>query len=167
MASPTPSAASETLSPERREQLLERAQKWAEQDPDPETQAQLRAMIEAQDFTSLRDAVDGELEFGTAGLRAIVGPGPNKMNSAVIRRATKAVAEQLEATLANAKQHPVVLGADARLSSPKFLEDTASVFVAAGFSVRYFEGPVSTPLVAYAGRARCRASSGRGAGGAR
>jgi len=135
----------------KKSSLIDTARRWAAADPDPETARALTALCDAGDVAELRELMGGELEFGTAGLRAVVGPGSLRMNVAVIRRTTRAVAEHL---LAERRDEPplVVVGCDARNSSPRFLEETVQVLVAAGIPVRYFEEPVATPIAAYASR---------------
>jgi len=127
---------------------LEAAHSWISGDPDPSTRAELQGVIDSGDLDDLTDRMNGTLEFGTAGLRGIVGAGSNRMNRAVIIRATRGVADHLLATGPGL----VVVGRDARLSSPQFLEDTLAVLAAAGIPVRYFTEPVATPVVAYAAR---------------
>lgn len=124
---------------------------WIAGDPDAETAAQLSAMLAGKDYPALIEHVDGELEFGTAGLRAVVGPGPLRMNTAVIRRTTHGVAQYLLTQYPGRTPH-VVVGCDARLSSPGFLVDTVSVLTANGVKVSYFEEPTATPIVAYVAR---------------
>ncbi len=132
--------------------LLERARAWAAGDPDPSTQAELNALIAAEDFTELAERMHGDLEFGTAGLRGIVGAGSARMNLAVVIRTTRALAEQLLARAHDARTLPVVIGCDARLDSTRFADAAARVLVAAGIPVKRFQEPVPTPFVAYAVR---------------
>ncbi|MCC6216432.1 MAG: phospho-sugar mutase [Polyangiaceae bacterium] len=131
--------------------LLARARAWIDQDPDPETRAELEALVARGDLAELAERFR-ELDFGTAGLRGVVGAGPARMNRAVIRRATAAAAAHLHARVTDTRSLPVVLGFDARASSRAFAEEAAGVLVAAGIPVRYFPEPVPTPLVAYAAR---------------
>ncbi|HTM45990.1 MAG TPA: phospho-sugar mutase [Polyangiaceae bacterium] len=134
--------------------LIGAARAWCDADPDPQTAAELRDLIDRGDLAALHSCMGGELEFGTAGLRAAVGPGSLRMNRAVIRRATLAVAQHVKAREPGATL-PIVVGADARNSSRGFLEDTVGVLVAQGLRVRYFNEPVPTPLVAFAARQLC------------
>jgi phosphomannomutase len=125
---------------------------WREGDPDPETCAELDALLEAGDDAALRERFATPLEFGTAGLRGIVGAGPARMNRAVVIRTTRALAEYLEARVPDADALAVVVGRDARLSSQTFFDDVVRVLARAGIPVRYFDDPVPTPLVAFAAK---------------
>lgn len=133
--------------------LLDRARAWLAQDPDPETREVLGGLIEQNALAELRALFGGELEFGTAGLRGVVGPGPLRMNRANVIRTTRAVAEHVLARKLDPRSRPVVVGHDARLSSPRFAADAVGVLLAASLPVRAFAEPVPTPLVAHAARA--------------
>lgn len=132
------------------EARLVEAQRWSEHDPEPSDRAQVEDWIRTRDREQLERHFGAMLEFGTAGLRGAVGPGPGAMNRAMIRITTRAVADYLLKHEPEAHSKPVVLGYDARLSSRAFAEEAAGVLVAAGLSVRYYSEPVPTPLVAYA-----------------
>ena len=124
---------------------------WIEGDPDPETRAELNRIIDAGAVEDLADRMAGTLRFGTAGLRGVVAAGSNRMNRAVVIRATRGLADYL--TKADSPdERPVVVGFDARPSSRGFMEDAVGVLVSAGIPVRYFVDPTPTPLVAYAAR---------------
>lgn len=127
------------------------ALEWIAGDPDPETRAELQAIVDAGDEDELEDRVGATLRFGTAGLRGKVEAGPNRMNRATVIRASKGLADYLMATTPE-DRGPVVVGRDARLSSPVFMDDAVAVLVAAGLTVRFFPDPTPTPLVAYAAR---------------
>jgi len=133
--------------------LIERARAWAAADPDPVTQAELTQLIEKGDSSELAERMSGELEFGTAGLRGVVGAGSLRMNLAVVRRVTRALADYLLAHVPDARALPVVIGGDARLDSERFADEAARVLLAAGIPVKRFREPVPTPFVAYAVRA--------------
>lgn len=133
--------------------VIERARAWAASDPDPQTRAELEALIQAENQAELAERMHGDLEFGTAGLRAVVGAGSARMNLAVVTRITRALAEQLLSRAHDARTLPVVVGCDARLDSQRFADAAARVLLAAGIPVRRFLEPVPTPFVAYAVRA--------------
>ena len=132
--------------------LIERATLWADSDPDPETRADVEALVGAADLERLHELFDAELTFGTAGLRGEVGPGPNRMNRAVVIRTTRGLADHLLAREGASPDRPVVVGFDARPTSRRFAEDAAGVLAAAGLAVIYFGDPTPTPLVAFAAK---------------
>ncbi|HSR15897.1 MAG TPA: hypothetical protein VLL51_09105, partial [Gemmatimonadales bacterium] len=135
--------------------LGEAARAWIAGDPDPETRRELEAVLAAGDAAGLAERMGGTLRFGTAGIRGAVGAGSNRMNRAVVIRTTAGLAAYLLAR----GPGPVVVGFDGRLSSPVFAQDTVAVLAAAGLPVRFFDEPVPTPLVAFAGpRLGARAS---------
>ncbi|MDR1118681.1 MAG: phospho-sugar mutase [Bifidobacteriaceae bacterium] len=137
-------------------------QHWIDHDPDPATQTQLAATLaraEAGDpaaQTELEDAFAGELEFGTAGLRGLTGPGPNRMNRAVVIRAAAGLMAYLKDGIGQgglAGGPPkVVIGYDARHGSAAYAKDTAAVVVAAGGRALLWEQTCPTPLLAFAVR---------------
>jgi len=134
--------------------LIERARAWADEDPDPQTRAELLDLIErAADPVVLADLEDrfrGTLEFGTAGLRGALGAGPNRMNRVVVTRAAAGLAAYLRDTGATG---PVVIGFDARHNSDVFARDTAEVMTGAGIEALVMPRPLPTPLLAFAIRA--------------
>ena len=133
-------------------ELIDRARSWIAQDPDPQTRAELEAVIESGDTAELEARMNTELEFGTAGIRGKVGAGPGRMNRAVIMRTTYGLARFLESSVGHEGPGRVVVGFDARPSSPQFAEDTAAVLAAAGIPVLFFPEPTPTPIVAYAAK---------------
>ena len=136
---------------------VSRAREWIEADPDPTTKAELERIIKSGDREELEDRMNGTLTFGTAGIRGVVEAGSNRLNRAAIIRTTAGLAEYLLA-ITTEEDRLVVIGRDARPSSPVFMKDTVGVLVAAGFEVRYFQDPTPTPLVAYAGKKTSRLS---------
>ncbi len=132
--------------------LVERATAWADGDPDPVTAHALRQAIASGDEAELRDLAGHDLAFGTAGLRGEVGPGPNRMNRAVVMRATRGIARHLLDRVDGAAERGVVVGFDARSDSERFAHDVIAVLQAAGLHVRAFLAPTATPLVAFAAR---------------
>lgn len=135
---------------EENEPLLARARAWIAGDSDPATRRELQSLVDARDLRELRERFERPLEFGTAGLRGIVGAGPARLNRAVIVRTTHALVEYLTARVPEARTLPVVVGFDGRHSSREFAEATIGTLAAARIPVRFFENAVPTPLVAYA-----------------
>jgi phosphomannomutase len=133
-------------------EALAAAKAWIEGDPDPETRAELDALVAKDDAKELAERMAGHLTFGTAGLRARVGAGSARMNRATVIRATRGLADFLAAFRDGARSLPVVVGHDARVSSPAFAREVVAVLIGARIPVRWFEDPVPTPLVAYAAR---------------
>ena len=142
--------------------LLDDARTWAAQDPDPATAAALTELVRlAGDGTpaarqELADSFSGTLQFGTAGLRAALGPGPNRMNRVVVRRAAAGFAAFLTEAVAQAApgtRPRAVVGYDARHNSAIFAEETAAVLTAAGVETFLMPSALPTPLLAYAVRA--------------
>jgi phosphomannomutase len=132
------------------EELRTAAEAWLADDPDPETRAELRALLDAGDEAELADRFRGRLEFGTAGLRGAVGAGPMRMNRVVVRRAAAGVAAWLRATEPDAARRGVVIGYDARHKSDVFAADTAAVLAGAGIRALLFPHVVPTPVLAFA-----------------
>ena len=132
------------------EDLLAQAEEWRRRDPDPVTAAELGELIERRDAHQLADRFAGRLEFGTAGLRGILGAGPNRMNRAVVRQTGLGLARYLLAQIADVKSRGVVVARDARRMSRELAEDTAGVLAAQGIPTHVFSDAVPTPLAAYA-----------------
>ncbi|HSN37687.1 MAG TPA: phospho-sugar mutase [Arthrobacter sp.] len=142
--------------------LLGDARAWAAQDPDPATAATLTELVRlAGDGTAaarqeLADSFSGTLQFGTAGLRAALGPGPNRMNRVVVRRAAAGFTAFLTGAVAKAApgtRPRAVVGYDARHNSAIFAEETAAILTAAGVETFLMPAALPTPLLAYAVRA--------------
>lgn len=138
---------------------IEAAKDWVDGDIDANDVAAVQKLVDAGDEAALKVFFAYSTKFGTAGLRELVGPGPGRINRAVIRRTTRAVGEYLAPRGQGASELCVVVGYDARIHSRQFAEETVGVLVALGFRVRYFEDPVPTPLVAYALRAYSAAAA--------
>lgn len=132
--------------------LVARTRAWIEGDPDPDTRDELTRLLAAGDHDELAERMAGTLTFGTAGLRGAVEGGSNRMNRAVVIRATRGLADVLLDRHDGPPTDPVVIGFDARLSSRRFTEDAIGVLTAAGITVRYFDEPAPTPIVAFAAK---------------
>jgi phosphomannomutase len=125
---------------------------WIDDDPDEGDRAELRALLDSGDSgdgAELADRFAGRLTFGTAGLRGAVGAGPNRMNRAVVRATTAAVAGWL---LDGGGTRDVVVGCDARHRSDEFADEVARVLAGAGIRVHLLPRPGPTPLLAFAVR---------------
>ena len=131
-------------------QVTEKAKGWLREGYDAETQAQVRAMLEADDKTELVEAFYKDLEFGTGGLRGIMGAGSNRMNIYTVGAATQGLANYMKKAFSHLDQIKVVVGHDVRNNSRLFAETVANIFSANGFKVYLFEGPRPTPEVSYA-----------------
>lgn len=127
--------------------VIEQAQAWLAQDPDPQTRAELQQFIDTND-DELADCFAGRLQFGTAGLRGKLGPGPNRMNRVVVMQAAAGLAAYLN------QQHPreasIVIGYDARHNSDVFAAATAAIMQGAGINALVLPKPLPTPVLAYA-----------------
>ncbi len=132
------------------EKWTEAARAWIADDPDPGTRAELQAILGRGDLDELRERFGARLEFGTAGLRGVLGAGPNRMNRALVRRVTAGVAGYLLDTVPGVRERGVVVGRDGRRLSTEFAEDTAAVLAGAGIRVHFFPGVVPTPVTAFA-----------------
>lgn len=132
------------------EEARRRAQAWSAADPDPDTAREVAELLARGADTELLDRFGSSLSFGTAGLRGIIGAGTNRMNRAVVRRATAGLARYLKMKVPDAARRGVVVGRDARRMSREFAEDAAAVLAAEGIPAIYFAEPVPTPVTAFA-----------------
>lgn len=123
--------------------LVAAARAWLLQDPDPETRAELSALLDSGDSEALLDRFGRKLEFGTAGLRGELGAGPNRMNRVTVMRAAAGLAAVL-----GPGRH-VVIGYDARHNSDVFARDTAAVLTGAGVHASILPCPLPTPVLAF------------------
>jgi phosphomannomutase len=126
------------------------AHAWMADDPDPITRANTQAMLENDDYPALYAAFGGRLAFGTAGLRGPIGPGPNGMNEAHVRRVAAGLGAYLLQSKVHAETRGVIIGYDGRHGSRKFAEATARVLGGLGISSHLFDRVCSTPELAHA-----------------
>lgn len=134
--------------------LLDQARAWHSADPDPITRDALGALIEAKQDThslqQLRACFEAPLQFGTAGLRGLAGPGPANMNALLVQRVTAVMVDVLRSEVPDAGTRGVVIGYDARHGSKALAAAAAAVIKAAGVTVHVFDDYAPTPLVAFA-----------------
>ena len=130
-------------------ELLAKAKAWLAQDPDPETCAELEAIIAAGDEDELAKRFESRLEFGTAGLRGELGAGPNRMNRVLVAQAALGFAEYLLETSAGDRPS-VAIGYDARKNSEQFARDSAEIMAGNGIRVLLFDKTCPTPMLAFA-----------------
>ena len=131
-------------------QCTRKAQTWLTAAYDAETQAEVKAMLENPDKTDLIDAFYKDLEFGTGGLRGIMGAGSNRMNIYTVGAATQGLANYLNKCFAGKKDISVVVGHACRNNSRKFAEISADIFTANGIKVYLFEDMRPTPEMSFA-----------------
>lgn len=131
------------------ETLIAKARSWQSQDPDPETKAELEALILAGDQQGLAERFSQRLSFGTAGLRGELGAGPNRMNRVLVAQAAVGIARYLKA---NFDDPSCVIGFDARKNSDVFAKDSAEILVGLGVRAYLYDSLVATPMVAFAVR---------------
>lgn len=117
---------------------------------DEETKAEIREMMQNEDKTALIDAFYQNLEFGTGGLRGIMGAGTNRMNKYIVGMATQGFANYLLKAFPEGKQLSVVVGHDCRNNGRLFAEKVAAIFSANGIKVYLFESLRPTPEVSFA-----------------
>ena len=130
-------------------ELLAQAKAWHAQDPDPETRAELAALIASENEPELQSRFGTRLAFGTAGLRGELGAGPNRMNRVLVAQAALGLAQYL-LEHATDEQPSVVIGFDGRKNSDIFAQDSAEIMAGCGIRVLLFETHAPTPLVAFA-----------------
>ncbi|MCF0243467.1 MAG: phospho-sugar mutase [Bacteroidaceae bacterium] len=126
------------------------AQKWLSPLFDAETQAQVKAMLENEDKSDLIDAFYQSLEFGTGGLRGIMGAGTNRMNKYIVGMATQGFANYINKNFAGKENISVVVGHDCRNNSRLFAETVAAIFSANGIKAYLFESLRPTPEISFA-----------------
>ena len=131
-------------------QVTEKAEKWLTPAYDAETQAEVKRMLENEDKTELIEAFYKDLEFGTGGLRGIMGVGTNRMNIYTVGAATQGLSNYLNANFKDMKQISVVVGYDCRNNSSLFAKISADIFSANGIKVYLFEEMRPTPEMSFA-----------------
>ena len=131
-------------------QVTEKAEKWLSSAYDAETQNEVRRMLANEDKTELIEAFYKDLEFGTGGLRGIMGVGSNRMNIYTVGAATQGFANYLKKNFKDMEQISVVIGHDCRNNSRLFSETSANIFSANGIKVYLFDDMRPTPEMSFA-----------------
>ena len=126
--------------------LVAEVQAWISDDPDPLTALQLQTLLDSGEEATLKKYFNGFLQFGTAGLRGPVGPGPSCMNRAVVGRTAAGIVEYMK----QRGMKKVVIGRDARYGSEDYTFETAEIMSGAGMDVYILPRPLPTPVLAFA-----------------
>jgi phosphoglucomutase len=132
------------------QEVRSKAQLWLDGNYDEATKAEVKQLVDAQDSTALIESFYRDLEFGTGGLRGIMGAGTNRMNIYTVGAATQGLSNYLNACFADLPQISVVIGHDCRNNSRRFAEISADIFSANGIKVYLFEDLRPTPEVSFA-----------------
>lgn len=130
------------ISPNLRAEVIS----WIEEDPDPKTRSQLQKWLDDNSVAEIESCFQGFLEFGTAGLRGALGPGPSRMNRAVVTKTALGLGQFMK----DRNLKSIVIGRDARYGSEDFTRDTAEIMSGYGFSVFVLPRPLPTPVLAFA-----------------
>lgn len=131
-------------------EVTKKAQIWLGKEYDAETRADVQRMLDSEDKTELIESFYKDLEFGTGGLRGIMGAGSNRMNIYTVGAATQGLSNYLISEFGDLPQIKVVIGHDCRNNSRKFAEISAQIFSANGIKVYLFEDLRPTPEISFA-----------------
>jgi len=130
--------------------VRKKAQSWLGEEYDEATRAEVKRMLDNPDTTELIDSFYKDLEFGTGGLRGIMGAGSNRVNIYTIGAATQGLANYINKEFANLPEKKVVIGHDCRNNSRLFAEKAAGIFAANGIIAYLFDELRPTPVVSFA-----------------
>ena len=130
--------------------VTEKAKVWLGEGYDEETRTEVKRMLDADDKTELIESFYKDLEFGTGGLRGIMGAGSNRRNIYTVGAATQGLANYLKEAFADLPEISVVVGHDVRNNSRKFAEIVADIFSANGIKVYLFDSFRPTPELSFA-----------------
>ncbi len=132
------------------ENIILKANQWLTSDYDDDTKTEVQQLFDNPDNTNLIDAFYRDLEFGTGGLRGIMGVGCNRMNIYTVGAATQGLSTYLKIAFAHLPQIGVAIGHDCRNNSRLFAETAADIFAANGIKVYLFEDLRPTPEISFA-----------------
>ncbi len=130
--------------------VTEKAKKWLSPEYDEATRQAVQAMLDSDDKTELIESFYKDLEFGTGGLRGIMGAGTNRMNIYTVGAATQGLSNYLKVAFAGLPEIKVVVGHDVRNNSRLFAETVANIFSANGIKVYLFDSCRPTPEMSFA-----------------
>ena len=131
-------------------EVTAKAQSWLDESYDLDTREQVKKLLENADKTELIESFYKDLEFGTGGLRGIMGAGSNRMNKYTVGAATQGLANYLKKEFADKEEISVVVGHDCRNNSRLFAETAAAIFSANGIKAYLFEDMRPTPETSFA-----------------
>ena len=131
-------------------EVIAKAQTWLVGNYNEETKTEIRRMLDAEDKSELIESFYRDLEFGTGGLRGIMGAGTNRMNIYTVGAATQGLSNYLKAQFTDVPQISVVIGHDCRNNSRLFAEISANIFSANGIKAYLFEDLRPTPEISFA-----------------
>jgi phosphomannomutase len=126
--------------------FVRQVQAWIADDPDPVTSSQLQEWLDTNNEAELKASFNGFLQFGTAGLRGPIRPGPSGMNRAVVGRTAAGIVSYMR----DRNLTSVVIGRDARYGSEDYTFETAEIMSGAGMKVFVLPRPLPTPVLAFA-----------------
>ncbi|MGV8137603.1 MAG: phospho-sugar mutase [Mangrovibacterium sp.] len=130
--------------------VIKKAESWLSDVYDEQTRNDVRKMLQEEDKTGLIDSFYRDLEFGTGGLRGIMGAGSNRMNIYTVGAATQGLSNYLKKEFAGLERIKVAIGYDCRNNSRLFAEKSAAIFAANGIKVYLFESLRPTPELSFA-----------------
>lgn len=126
-----------------------RIRQWMEKDPDAGSRRELQELVDSSNQAELGRRFSGRLEFGTAGLRGVVGAGPAMMNVLVIRQTSAGLAQYLLQEVDDAASRGVIVAYDGRLDSLRFAQEAAGTFAAMGITAFITPDVAATPIAAF------------------
>ncbi|MFW6277619.1 MAG: phospho-sugar mutase, partial [Prolixibacteraceae bacterium] len=132
------------------QQVREKAQSWLSETYDEETRKEVQQLLDAEDSSELIDSFYRDLEFGTGGLRGIMGVGTNRINKYTVGSATQGLCNYLRKCFGDLPEIKVAIGHDCRNNSRLFAESSARIFAANGIKAYLFDDLRPTPELSFA-----------------
>lgn len=129
--------------------MNKKIQDWLKHDPDPNTRAEIEHLLTTKQTHILKERFDSRLQFGTAGLRGLVGAGPNRINQLVIRQTTLGLAHYLKKSIKDYQKKGVIIGFDGRHNSKDWAYDAAGVLCQQGIKTYLLTLMTPTPLIPF------------------